>query len=708
MADTAQLWRLDSQQTSLIVSVDTSGSPYLLWFGDRLAEGFAGDQLLAVTEPATAKAGLDRSMPLSLFPQASSGSTAAPALSGHRNSANFAAQLKVENHTITGNTLSILMRDQVSKLAVTLTFTLDDETSVLAVTTELHNEGAAFQLDWLASATLQMPDKLDEILSLSGRWGREYQIERQRLGFNRLQIENTTGRTSHEHFPGIVLGCEKFSEQQGQLLGMHLGWSGNHRIIAERLSSGSAYVQAGIALLPGELCLAENQSWKTPAAYFCCANGLNQMSQRFHQFARKAILPQWTRSPRPIHANSWEALYFEHDENTLFGLIDAAANIGAERFVLDDGWFKGRRDDTTALGDWTVDEDVYVNGLTPIVNKVREKGMQFGLWFEPEMVSPNSDLYRRHPEWSLHVAGLDTPLARHQLVLNLALIEVQDYLFECIHRLVDEHDIDYIKWDMNRNLVLPGDGTKACAAQQPDACYALMDRLIKHRPSLEIESCSSGGARADFGVLQRTGRVWVSDNIDPIDRLRIHKGFSYFFPPEIMGSHVGHDTAHLTGRKTNLHTRALVALQGQYGFELDARALSINDQAVLREYTDLYKSNRGWLADATHWRIPTRNRALFASGIVSADQSRAQWTIIAEQSLDETCPERLVLQGLSAERLYHVRVHQPGLQALQQFGARLPAWVFEDVTLPGEILMKIGLSLPVIPAQAGLLIECVA
>jgi len=330
-----------------------------------------------------------------------------------------------------------------------------------------------------------------------------------------------------------------------------------------------------------------------------------------------------------------------------------------------------------------------------LVAHVRSHNMQFGLWFEPEMVNPDSQLYRDHPEWVLHYKGIETPLARGQLVLDVAREDVSSYLFDCISTLVNEYKIDYIKWDMNRDLVLSGNGTVPRASKQPPAVYALMQRLIEAHPNLEIESCSSGGARTDFGVLKQTGRVWTSDNIDPIARGTIQQGFARFFPPEIMGAHVGHKHAHLTGRSTTLHTRAIVALQGQFGFELDARVLSEEDITTLHHYTNLYKLHRSWLNSATYWQLPTTDNLLLASGMVAESGKDALFSILLLDSLMRTRPDT-----------NRVSMASSNVEQLTPFNKVMPHWCANDMLTTGELLMNIGLPLPVMPPQAAILVHC--
>jgi len=333
--------------------------------------------------------------------------------------------------------------------------------------------------------------------------------------------------------------------------------------------------------------------------------------------------------------------------------------------------------------------------------------MQFGLWFEPEMVNPDSELFRQHPEWALHFDGIETPLARQQLVLDVAREDVSDYLFEHIVALVHEYKIDYIKWDMNRDLVSAGDGSFPRASKQPNAVYALMQRINKACPDLEIESCSSGGARCDFGILAATGRTWTSDNIDPIARASIQQGFARFFPPEIMGAHVGHARAHLTGRVTSLHTRAIVAMQGQFGFELDARKLDQDEVTTLHHYTELYKLHRGWLSSALYWQLPVADKTIVASGLVSEEQDNALFNVVVLDALKSTRPGHVRLRGLKPHTVYSVKLASINHEELGAFNRQMTSWVNSELQVTGELLMKVGLPMPVLPPQSALLIHCI-
>ena len=734
--DSSCIWQLTGDDTcALFYSAAKADIPQLIWYGEPCQTSISSTEIAALVDLPLPMAKLDTPVALDIFPQASSGIDCQPALRAHRNGRQFNHRLSctsVETQrsnddgssTDTGSSnkarhhkLIVTLSDAIAELEVVLTFTLHSQSGVLGINTRLENTGdSALQLEWLAAATVVLPHGHSECLHLHGRWGLECQQHRQSIGPHRILLENNRGRTSHELYPAVITGEAGFGENHGDALAMHLAWSGSHRTIVEKLSDGRCYLQSGIALDVGEQTLSNGESTQTPSLYLARSStshnadqiyttGLNGISQRMHQFARSTILPAFTRTPRPIHANSWEALYFDHDIDKLKGLVAAVSRLGAERFVLDDGWFPARRSDNAGLGDWTVDKTVYPEGLHPLVKVVRSAGMQFGLWFEPEMVNPDSDLYRNHPDWVCHLQHHDTPLARNQLALNLALSEVRDYLFDQISALVSEYSIDYIKWDQNRDLVMAGNGQTSVMRQQVTGCYQVIDRLCKQFPSLEIESCASGGARSDWGILQYTGRVWTSDSIDAVDRLRIQRGYSLFNPPEITGAHIGHEVAHLTGRAIDIHTRAVVALQGQFGFELNAAIIEEEEAATIRHYVALYKKHRDWIASSSYWRLESPAKHLLVNGMVDSTRNRSLWFIVAESSLSTTTPGKLLPRGLDADSQYAVQLVSDNFEQIAHYSKKTPAWMTSPCTISGALLMKIGLHLPIMPAQSALLIE---
>ncbi len=709
---TPHLWKLDALDTTLLLlATGTDDIPAIIWFGESLPDDIDSKTVHAITDIPAPMAKIDVPVPLCLFPERSSGIDCAPALRGHRDGKMFDHRFKRVAVNVRSNGLTVELIDQTAALAVTLALTLHESTGVLSIATTLQNQSSEpYTVDWLASATLPMPACYRECMHIHGRWGLEFQTQRSDISTGALMLSSHRGRTSHERYPGVVLGEAGFSEQRGDVMAAKLAWSGSHSTGIELLSDGRVVYQSGVSFDPGEIQLAANESFSAPACHFKrdAGSGLNAISQSLHAFMRQQALPAWTRTTRPVHANSWEALYFNHDIDTLKSLIDAAATVGAERFILDDGWFPARRSDHAGLGDWIVDTSIYPDGLHPVVEHVRSNGMQFGLWFEPEMVNPDSEIYRQHPDWTLHLESYETPLARNQLVLNIDKPEVFEYLFQCISTLVEEYKIDYIKWDHNRDIILAGDGSKSKMAKQTLACYRLMDKLTTEHKALEIESCSSGGARADWGVLKYTGRVWTSDSIDAIDRISIQRGYSYFNPPEIMGAHVGHAEAHLTGRYINIHTRAIVALQGQFGYEIDARVLNDTEIKTLNHYVGLYKKHRDWIAQSTTWRLDSSIEHLVCSGLVSADQKTSLWFATVVSSMAVTVPGTIVLCGLKPDGHYTVSLASDNFEQLAAFTKKSPAWLSGAITSSGKLLMTLGLTLPVMPAQSALLLEVTA
>ena len=356
---------------------------------------------------------------------------------------------------------------------------------------------------------------------------------------------------------------------------MHVGWSGNQRYVTERLPEGAGVhrgtLGGGELLLPGEIVLGPGQEYQAPTVYYAWSGeGLDGIAGAFHAMLRdRAAHPA---RPRPLLVNTWEAVYFDHDVTRLLSLIDQAASVGAERVVLDDGWFEGRRDDSNGLGDWFVDKDVWPEGLWPIVNRARSHGMQFGLWFEPEMVNLGSRIIGEHPEWLLAPTRGAGPAIRNQHVLNIAHPAAWDYVFGRIDELVGEYSIDYIKWDHNREL---HEAARRDANDRPGvnaqtrALYRMLDALKSRHPSLEIESCASGGGRIDLGILARTDRVWASDCNDPVERQQIQRWTAQLIPPELIGAHVASARSHTTNRTTSLSFRLITSLFGHAGIEED-------------------------------------------------------------------------------------------------------------------------------------------
>jgi alpha-galactosidase len=455
--------------------------------------------------------------------------------------------------------------------------------------------------------------------------------------------------------------------------------------------------------------LEPGETYTTPWLYAVHGTGLDAVAAAFHQHLRAR--PTHPASPRPVVLNTWEAVYFDHDLDTLIELATLGVKVGVERFVLDDGWFLGRRDDRKGLGDWRVDPDRWPDGLHPLVDTVRNLGMQFGLWFEPEMVNEDSELARAHPEWILAPGGGRLPLTgRHQHVLNLADPEAFSHVLDSISALVAEYGIDYIKWDHNRDLVEAGDrrtGEPKVHAQTL-AAYTMMDELRRRHPALEIESCSSGGGRVDLEVLRRTDRVWASDCIDPLERQRIQRWTGLVLPPEMVGSHVGAPTSHTTGRTHCLAFRAATALFGHFGIEWDLRDASAEELNELGRWVTLYKQERDLLHTGTTVRADYPDDAYWAQGVVSRDRTRAIFTFVALDTSAAAQPGRIRLPGLDPRLAYRVEPVPLSDGALVRTRSGKPSWWLDRPVISGVALEAIGLQGPMLYPEQALVFRLVA
>ena len=594
-----------------------------------------------------------------------------------------------------GTSLTVNCFDPIAKLRTAHHFSLCPESGVLSTSTEIESDCSPLQLEWCAALCLPLDERLTKIRSFSGKWASEFQIEQIERFRGSFLRENRAGRTSHSDFPGLFLGTDATNEQSGLAAAFHLGWSGNSRLRLDSGQDGSTILQAGELLLPGEVGAGR---YRTPEMHVCWScDGYGDVSRRLHRYARTKIVPE-NAKPRPVHYNTWEAVYFNHSEERILELVGKAAEVGAERFVLDDGWFGSRRNDKAGLGDWWVSREIYPDGLHKIVECVRKAGMEFGLWFEPEMVNPDSDLYRAHPEWVLGVDGLDQISSRNQLVLDLTRSEVRDYLFAKIDALISEYHIDYIKWDMNRDIQHPGDANgKPVANRITRAVYSLIDRLREVHPATEIESCSSGGGRADYGILRRTNRIWTSDNNDAHHRHQIMFGASHFFPLSVLGNHVGPKKCHTTGRQFSMEFRAASAIFGNMGMELDLADESASDRATLASAIALHKQQRELIHSGEFYRLQTQD-CLAAMGCVAKDKSAALFSCALLDMHSTTTPPRLRFSGLDPSKRYRTRLVWPERNvSISSPSIVDEANLYGDGTgFSGGALMEHGIQLPLI------------
>jgi len=677
-----QQWRLDDGQQTLVLAARRGRLPECVYWGAALPHGENLEALLAANALDVTGGMLDENADLSLCPEASRSFPGQPGLIlRDTDSTPLLPTFCFAEAREDGTGLHLMYRDDDARIGLTFSFNADVETHVITCETTL-NADRPMHLDWLAAPVLPAPQLSDEMIDVSGRWCGEFQLSRTPWSAGMRYRENRTGRTGHEHFPGLIIPTRGTTNCQGEAYAFHYGWSGGHRMLAEELPDGRRQVQFGHA---ARMETTPATQFRTAPLYITYSNaGLNGCAVAFQRHVRDRIVTMpYPDRPRPVHYNCWEAVYFDHKLPVLKDIADCAAKLGAERFVLDDGWFGTRDDDTQSLSDWTVDPRKYPDGLTPLIDHVHGLGMTFGLWFEPEMINPDSDIHRAHPDWAL--GSMDQTLGRQQKALNMALPEVRDYLYDRMSAILRDHQIDYIKWDHNRVLPMPD-------AAQTRGTYALIDRLRAGFPLVEIESCASGGGRIDFGILKRTHRVWLSDSNDALERLRIQHDAALFLPASVTGSHVGPRHCHTSGRTIDISMRAWVAAQRHMGFEMDPRELTDHETRILTDVTAWWKANRDWMMRADILRLDSADPAVIAEQQLASDGSRFVTFAGKAATSAQISPRPLRLTGLDPAATYRIdlinRSMAPGLSR------GTPALKSGPLALSGQYLMHHGVTLP--------------
>ena len=684
--------------------IDTASGGEILYWGRKLAPSHGAKTALSRAVPYGR---LDTDTPVSLMAENGRGLFGSPGIEGHRNGQHWSPVFTISKIEETTEGLAIHSEDTAAGLRVISQLLFDRDSDVIRLSHTLINTGTtAYDVSRLA-ITLPLPERASECLSFYGRWVYEFQQHRHTLLHGGYQQENRRGRTSHQHYPALITGTPGFGENHGEVWGAHLAWSGNHRMRVDVKADGRRVLQAEALYVPGEIVLQSGESLTTPLLYATWSDrGLNGMSQQFHNHIRRQLLSFTSDEPRQVHLNTWEGIYFDHDPQYIMQMATQAAQMGVERFIIDDGWFTGRDGDTAALGDWFVDEKKYPDGLEPVIAHVLKQGMTFGLWVEPEMISKNSNLYRQHPDWLLQLSDYQQPTGRNQYVLNLCNDEVFNYLFERLDTLLSRYDISYLKWDMNREVVQPGHQQRPAQTRQVERLYALMAALRAKHPTVDIESCAAGGGRIDYEILRHVQRFWPSDNNDALERQAIQRGFSYFYPPEVMGAHIGAKKSHSTRRVSDIHFRGITALFGHLGIELDPLQASEEDKAGFSRYIEIYKKYRQLIHEGTLYRLDSDDsQAQTITSIVAADRQQAL-VIVAQLAMPTwALSGALRLQGLDPQTLYRVSVIDAAENFSNGIVSTQPAWVADGIELSGDWLQHAGLAMPVLDAESALLIR---
>ncbi|PWC07658.1 alpha-galactosidase [Mycetocola zhujimingii] len=682
--------------TSFLLDARGTGVPSVVHWGRDLG---ALDEaaLTAVADaavPAVPPSSIDMPLRLTLLPGLTDGWSGRPGISGFSSgdSRNPGAFSLVGVETPAQHKLLVRLANIAGSLAITVEIELSEH-GVLGLRSSITNRAStAFELGSL-DVILPVPDRASEVLDFSGLWTHERRPQRHRMAHGVWSRESRHGRPGHDDAFLLTVGTPGFGFRTGEVWAVHLAWSGDKRLWAERSALGPATVGAGELLAPGEARVEPGETWTTPWTIAVYSDaGLDGLSAHLHPWIRS-----WSTitTPRPVVLNTWEAVYFDHDLTTLGELADVAGRVGVERFVLDDGWFSGRTDDRRALGDWFVDRAKWPDGLMPLIDRVHRAGMDFGLWVEPEMINLDSDTAREHPDWVIDADGLSW---RFQHVLDLGNPDAFDWIYARIDALLTEYPIRYLKWDHNRDLLT------ASAHRQTTALYRLIDAVRAAHPTVEIESCASGGARIDLGILRRVDRVWTSDTNDPLERQEIQRYSSIVIPPEYLGGHLGAARSHTTWRTSDLGFRLATALFGSAGIEWNLTAAGEDELASIATWISSYKSLRGLLHSGTVVRADSSDPALSLHGVVSSDGSTGLFAYVASGAPLTALPAPMRFPGLDPDRVYRVAPLSVGAEprAIQDAA---PPWLGnpEGVCLTGVVLAAVGLPAPLLaPEQAAL------
>ena len=564
-------------------------------------------------------------------------------------------------------TLVITLKDELSDIEIDLHYAVSEDSDILVRNMEMRNAGKeAAEIAKAFSFCTELPDTRGaySALRLAGSWARERTPVVTPLAEGTLRIESARGYSSHQMNPFLAVLSEDCREESGECYGFSLLYSGSFAITAEVSHNKSIRVQGGINDYLFGWQLKGGESFATPQAALCYSTeGTGGMSRAYHDFFREYIIdPKRVYARRPIVINNWEATYFDFDNEKLFSIIDEAAKLGVDTFVLDDGWFGKRDGDTSGLGDWFVNEKKLKGGLKAVIGHCKEKGLKFGLWFEPEMVSEDSDLYRAHPDWAIVKAGVEPCRGRNQLVLDFTRKEVVDYIFETISKILRENEISYVKWDKNRDITenytasLPADRQGEFWHRYTLGFYDLAERLTKEFPNVFFEGCAGGGGRFDGGALYYFPQIWTSDDTDGLERTKIQWGTSMCYHVSSMSCHVSACPNHQTGRTTPFATRGAVASLGATGYELDLTKLSEEEKAQVREQIENYKQIDELVLKGDLYRLSDPFRTnYFCEMLVGKDKSKAY--VVGERFRGDPCDHDRVLKlrGLDEGKTYTIR-----------------------------------------------------
>ena len=580
--------------------------------------------------------------------------------------------------------LEITLVDSLKNLEVILTYNVFENFDAITRSLKIvNNSDEKINIERVLSANVDFTTDEFDFIQLSGSWGRERHILRNPLRSGSQAIESRRGASSHAQNPFMALCSKDANEEYGDVYGFSLVYSGNFLANVEVDMYRNARAQMGINPLDFKWLLESKEEFQAPEVVLVYSSkGLNGMSQIYHNLYRKRLCRgNYRDKVRPVLINNWEATYFDFNEVKIKEIAKEASKLGMELFVLDDGWFGNRNDDKSSLGDWFVNEGKLKGGLSKLAKDINNMGLEFGLWFEPEMISPISKLYEKHPNWCIHIPGRTRSHARSQLILDLSRKEVCDYIIESVSKILESANISYVKWDMNRNMTEVGSLGLTSERQRETAhryilgLYRVMEEITSRFPNVLFESCSGGGGRFDPGILYYMPQTWTSDDTDAIERLKIQFGTSMVYPPISMGCHVSAVPNHQANRTTPLETRGVSAMAGNFGYELDITKLSEKEKEELKEQISLYKEIRETVQFGTLYRLKSPfNSNEVAWMMISEDKNEVVVSYVRQWALVNESFSNLKLTALDKDSEYEI--------------------IGEDIVLSGDELMYIGLNIP--------------
>lgn len=654
-----QIFSIDTKNTTYQMKVDSYGFLLHLYYGAKV--NGAMDYLLTYADRGfsgnPAEAGADRTYSLDVLPQEyptwGTGDYRNAALLIQNADHSESCKLQYAGHTIKkgkynlsglpavyaeeneAETLEIYMEDCVSNLKVTLLYGVVEQLDIITRSVIIENHGSEnIIIEKAGSACLELLPGQYDLLSFCGRHTMERTVQRKRIGYGSSVFESRRGTSSHQYNPAFILADVNATEDRGNCYGIAFVYSGGFRFETEK--DPYDQVRTIMSIQPEQFAYPLNpgERFVVPETIFSFSqNGFGALSHNYHNCINHHVIRRsFQKKMRPVLINSWEAAYFDFTGETMLELAKNAADVGIDLVVMDDGWFGKRDDDNSGLGDWEVNEEKLGCSLGTLIEKINELGVDFGIWIEPEMISEDSTLYRNHPDWVLQIPGRSPVRSRNQLVLDFSRKDVRDYIFASICKVLDQGNITYVKWDMNRSISDVYSHVNVRGTVLHDyvvGVYDFLEQMIQRYPELLIEGCSGGGGRFDIGMLYYTPQIWCSDNTDAIDRTKIQYGTSFFYPASAVGSHVSAVPNHQTGRITSLKTRAVVAMAGTFGYELNLQMLSAEEKEEIKEQVAVFKKQNELIQQGTYYRLTNPMEDAMAAWLfVSENKKHALFNVV--------------------------------------------------------------------------------